>query len=73
MSNYRHHTCPKPKYHDGDDTPPEPALTMCGANGSHNWCERCDPGPSALCPFCDHGSSTAPIPPRQVRALTGGF
>ncbi len=35
-----------------------------------SWCERCDPAPSALCPWCNgRGYSTAPIPPRQARGL----
>lgn len=65
--NYPEHVCPKLD-EMGDHLPPE--VVTCGAR-DHSWCERCDPAPAALCPICDHGSSTAPIPPRQNARIRG--
>lgn len=64
--NYPAHACP-PNL-DGSARTPE--VVVCGIRG-HAWCERCDPAPAALCPFCHgRGYSTAPVPPRQRKALT---
>ncbi len=48
----------------------EPLKATCGTcKGS--WCERCDPGPSALCPTCHgRGYSLAPLEPDEVSAET---
>lgn len=35
----------------------EPRRAECG-RCYRVWCDRCDPCPSACCPFCDHGSSS---------------
>ena len=41
--------------------PEEPKRVTCG-NCSAEWCERCDPAPSALCHTCHgRGYSTAPL------------
>ncbi len=48
-------------YDSGDGSEwADPLWVECG--GCHRgWCERCDPGPAALCPFCHgRGYSTAP-------------
>lgn len=55
---------------DDEDPPPstadtceEPARVTCGGC-RRSWCERCDPGPSALCPWCHgRGYSTAEVRP----------
>ncbi len=40
---------------------------------NRSWCERCDPGPSALCPYCHgRGYSLAPCnrpPPNEGKPL----
>lgn len=55
----------KAHLHNDEDVIPQDrngnAEVTCG-NCGRSWCEHCDPGPSALCPFCHgRGYSTAPI------------
>lgn len=65
MAGVKIHTCERVN-EMGDPLPPK--IVTCGIKG-HSWCERCDPGPAALCPICHgRGYTTAPVPPRQVRA-----
>lgn len=66
MANYAEHFC---KTYDEIGRPTPPKMVTC-ATCWRAWCERCDPAPAALCPFCHgYGFSTAPIPPRQARTL----
>lgn len=66
MANYPEHTCPSV---DDDGQPAVAKVATCGIC-SRSWCERCDPAPSALCPWCHGiGHSTAPVPPRQVERI----
>ena len=46
---------------DDDGNLVEPRKTTCG-NCERSWCDRCDPCPSALCPWCSgRGYSIAPV------------
>ncbi len=46
---------------DDDGRPLKPEKVSCAGCGLE-WCERCDPAPSALCPRCHgRGYSTAPL------------
>ena len=46
---------------DDDGRPVKPDVATCGICGLQ-WCFRCDPGPSALCPRCHgRGHSTATL------------
>ena len=49
----------------------EASRVTCG-NCDSSWCERCDPGPSALCHTCHgRGHSTAPLEMPITRARYG--
>lgn len=53
---------------DDDGRLLQPATVTCGICG-RAWCGRCDPAPSALCPWCHGpGYSTAPIRARKPKA-----
>lgn len=45
-----------------------PDMATCGTC-ARAWCYACHPTPAGLCPFCNGDTCTAPIPPRQARAL----
>lgn len=46
---------------DADGAPVAPKAATCGAC-HRTWCERCDPCPSAMCPWCNGaGGSSAPM------------
>ena len=46
---------------DDDGQPIKPEKVTCGNCGAE-WCERCDPFPSAMCPVCNgYGYSKAPM------------
>jgi hypothetical protein len=52
---------------DDDDRPLKPKRVTCGDCG-REWCERCDPCPSALCHWCHgRGYSLAPL---ELEALS---
>jgi hypothetical protein len=63
------HTC---EGTDDDGAPLKPEAVTCG-NCELEWCERCDPCPSALCPKCHgRGYTTAPLDEDGVRDLENG-
>lgn len=54
---------------DENDKPLPVLMVVCG-NCNRAWCERCDPTPSALCPWCNGaGGSSAPIGSKQRAEL----
>ena len=63
------HTC---EGVDDDNRPLEALRVSCPGCGLE-WCERCDPAPSALCPTCHgRGYSTAPLNEIGARQLRAG-
>ena len=63
------HICDPERFGTEDNGQPlSPKVVTCG-RCNRSWCERCDPCPSALCPFCNSNGSSARIGAKQLKAI----
>lgn len=62
--------CARRGYIDNDGAPPDPDVITCGTCGSM-WCGRCEPTPSARCPF-EYDHEPADLEPLELGCVFAG-